>query len=45
MLFVFDPARAKELAFVRQTFPDGVASTLNSPADGRLSAALYKVTR
>ncbi len=45
VLFVFVPERSGELAFVRKTFPDGLASTLNSPVDGRVMAVLYQAAR
>jgi len=42
--FVFHPARAVELASVRERYPGGSEEHVHSPADGRLLYALYEVS-
>ena len=42
--FVFHPARAAELASVRERYPGGAEQHVYSPADGRLLYALYEVS-
>jgi 4-amino-4-deoxy-L-arabinose transferase-like glycosyltransferase len=44
-MFVFLPGRIGELDYVRQTFPDGVTSTIGRPDGKEVFATLYKVSR
>jgi hypothetical protein len=44
-IFVFLPERRNELAFVRQTFPDGVVEEIPSPLGGEPLFIVYRLTQ